>query len=949
MLHNLLRKVSSSLLSLTLVSGMMAGVGYASSDTGTPTLEWSRQYGMDEQFFTGRDVASTSDGGSIVTANFSASTGQTRILKLNSSGKMQWERTIQHDTSRLTTANETMETRDGGFLAVGSIQSQNGKHNILLIKLGVQGNIVWEKEYDLGFSASSLSLAETQDGGYVITGESYGWPNGQHAFVLKADTQGQELWLKKLKFSDEQYYTDIIATPDGGSIAVGTQYDLYFNDPNKGALITKLNANGEEAWTKKLSTPDSLRTATSIAPSEDGGYVIYSKSSRDDHYLTQIDSSGEIKWEKRFDSPTDRVLFKKIVPFGEGYALFSEYRNTSNAPERKYQLWELDNTGESVNKQDFTIKGFDRMTGLTPSADGGFVLLGEVKGPDYNRYIQVTKLAGPHSQPGERTLEDIRFADTSITLAVGEHTAPLLIGTYSDGSKETINVPVSLTSDDNGIAAVDPKGFITGINPGTTSIYAEFKGHQAKLSVKVYQNPNLGDSLHWSYQYGTEQSYMQGRSITPASDGGYIITADTRDQLYGSTKAYILKLNADGSLKWQHKIQHGLSEFTLPLKAMETSDGGIIVCGITRIQDFRARNQVFLAKLSAQGTLEWEKEFDGGGNKSGNSVDETTDGGFVVTGATLSISGEDLAYVLKTNAHGELLWDKRFRFESNQNYNDIIATPDGGSIAVGTINTYVGSKINDRAIVTKLSPDGDEIWTKKFAPAGRDAYSIIRADQNYLIASRAPDGVNYLTELSASGDVIWDKSYEAIEGQHFYIVSRYQQGYVLLGNYTTGEYPDRQSRLIALQLDNEGQVVSNLHFSEANVSGLDMGTVSSDGEFVFMGAVQVGEDKTGLQVTKSAGSDQPLGDPEFFLDSEEYSLAAGTSLDTVVYFKDKYGKIHNVTPQTKFESENPAVVDYDKDGNIIAVRAGITYITAEYQGMTYRALVQVVRASVPNK
>ncbi|WP_068618251.1 Ig-like domain-containing protein [Paenibacillus tuaregi] len=1037
MYRTLFRKASYALLSLTLASGIAAGHSYASSNAEKPVVEWSRQYGMDERYLAARNVTSTSDGGYLVTGDFSASAGSSYILKLNPAGKMQWEQKIQHDNRKLTTANETIETKDGGFLVTGSTQSESGKHNILLIKLGAQGALEWEKEFDLGFSASSLSLAETKDGSFVITGESYGWPNGQHAFVLKADTQGQEVWLKKLKFSDEQYYADIIAAADGGSIAVGTQYDTYFNDPNKGAVITKLSVDGDEVWTKNLSTPDSLRMASSIAPSGDGGFVIYSKSSRDDHYLTRIDSSGNIKWEKKLDPTPDFDFFKKVVRTEEGYALFSEYSHTSNVQERRYEFLKLDDTGKTLDITDFTVKGFDRMTGLSASQDGGFILLGDVKGPDYNRFMQVTKLAGPNGQPGERTLEGISFADTGKTMAVGEHTAAIIMANYSDGSKEAVIDSVSLTSDNSGIAAVDLEGFITGIKPGSTTIHADFKGHKAQLNVEVFENPNHGDPDHWSYQYGKDQYYILERSIVPASDGGYIVIADTKDQLYSSTKAYILKLNAGGTLEWQQKIQHGLSEYTLPLKAIETKDGGIVVCGITRIQDERARNQVFLAKLSARGLVEWEKGFDGGGNKSGYSVDETTDGGFVVTGGTLSISGEDSAYVLKTDAHGQLMWEKSFRFGSNQNYNDILATPDGGSIAVGTINTYVGSNENDRAIVTKLSPGGEELWTKKFAPIGREAYSIISTKQNnYLIASRTTDGVNYLTELNASGEVIWEESYEASEGQQFYKVSHYGQGYVLLGNLTTGDYPNRESKSTALKLDDHGQVAANLYFTEPNLSGLDVGTVSPDGQFVFIGAVKASKDKTVLQAAKSTGTEHPPGDPVvtgisvanpnakivigeqttalvkasysngaekvlknsvvftsedgniatvdskgvitgihpgsttihadyqghtaqfqvevinetegiFYLDSEEYSLAVGTSLDTTAFLKDRDGKIHNVTKATTFKSKNPVIADYDQGGSINGLRAGITYITAEYQGKTYKALVQVVRDSVP--
>ncbi|MBP2000032.1 hypothetical protein J2Z69_001051 [Paenibacillus shirakamiensis] len=1040
MLYAISRRTFFIILFLTLVSSITVGVSYAASTTDTPAIEWSRQYGMDEQFVRGSNIASSSDGGYIVTGNFSITSERIYILKLNAAGKIQWEQKMQQDKDKFTSADSTMQTKDGGFLVIGSSQSGYGKHNILLIKLTAQGAIEWEKEYDPGFSAYSLASAETKDGGFVITGQSFGGENGQFAFVFKADAEGKQVWIKKLKYSDEQHYADIIATPDGGSIAVGGQYDYYFNDPNKGALITKLNANGDELWTTRLTTPNSLREASSIVPSREGGYVVYSKSSRDDQFLTQIDADGNILGEKKLDITPESEYYKKIYPTDEGYALLSEYIEYSNVQaSRRYELLKVDPTGKTLNKTHFTVKGFNEMTAFTTSKDGGIVLLGGVKGTDEARFIQVTKLAGPNSQPGERTVELISFEGTEKSITVGEHTPAIISATYSDGTKEVVKDSISLTSDDNSIAAVDANNFITGIKPGNTTIYADFKGQQAKLDIQVTTNPNLGDAEFWSYQYGKDLYYFRERSILSTSDGGYILTADTKDSMYSNTKASIIKLNAQGNLEWQQKIQHGFAEYTEPIKAIEARDGSFVISGVTTVEDERTRNLIYLAKLTAQGHLEWEKAFDGGGHKSGDSLDETTDGGFVVTGATLSISGADQAYVLKTDANGQLLWHKKFQFESesNQNYNDIKATSDGGAVAVGTIKNYIGDNENDRAIVTKLSPSGDEVWTKKFLPIGREAYSVITTKQNQiLVASRGPNNINYLTLLDASGEVIWEKTYETLDGQYYYKILPNGKGYILFGKQSTGSYPNTQTKSIALKLNGNGEITDNIYFADTQLANLDVATATNDGNYVLMGPVKVSGDKFRLQVTKTAGSDQPPADPvvtdifipnpkaklvsgeqttvyikarysdgtekalknfvsfssedeniatvdskgvitgtkpgntiihalyqgheaqlqvevrddtegTFYLDSEEYSLTVGTSIDTVAYFKDKDGNVHKVTKGSIFTSENAAVVDYDKDGVINGVRAGITHITAEYHGKTYKAEVQVVRDSVP--
>ncbi|GAA0134925.1 hypothetical protein YSY43_17650 [Paenibacillus sp. YSY-4.3] len=1044
MLSSIMRKASFALLSLTLVSGIASSHGYASSEAGKPVIEWSRQYGVDEKV-TGQNITSTSDGGYVVTGTViekESGIRKANILKLNSSGTLQWEQKIQHNNTSRTEVDVTIETKDGGYLSCGSILKENGKYDILLIKLNAQGAVEWMKEYNYGFTMYSLSVAETKDNDFVITGRSYGGADINYAYVLKINAQGQELWLKKLKFSYDQDFEDIIATPDGGSIAVGSQVDRFFNDPNRGAVISKLNADGEEVWTRKLSAAPKLRTAYSIAPSDDG-YVIFGEDSdwEDAYFLTKIDTNGKVLWEKKFKLPIDRRYFKKVVRTNEGYTLLAEIdKNSHNDKERRYELSKFDNHGELLNQNEFTVKDFSEMTGLTASSDGGYALLGQVS--DIKSYcMQVTKLAGPNSQPGERMLERISFTDNGKKMAVGEHTPTAVIAHYSDGSKETLKDSLSFSSDDEEIANVDFKGIIKGIKAGSTTIHAFYQNHQAQLEVEVFEVPNHGDADHWSYQYGIDHSYIYVRSIVPASDGGYIITGDMRYEMYGIRDAYVLKLNASGIIEWQQVIRHGLSGHAEAHKAIETKDGGILISGTTSNHDYsrNTRDVVFMAKLSAQGILEWEKEFPGV-DRAGNAVDETDDGGFVVTGANPE---DGPAYVLKTDSQGQVMWNRTYSFGYYQNYNDILATPDGGSIAVGVVDTYEGN--NDEAIVTKLNPNGDVVWNKNLLPIGRSAYSIISTDEgDYLIASNTKGGVNYLTRINDGGEVIWERTYEAQKDQEFYKIVRDSQGYVLLGRNAAGGYANSESQFVALELGRDGQIIGKHNFNEPNLTGLYHGTVTPDGKFVLTGTVEV-NGKSILQVTKTAGSGNPPVDPVldgisfkdssvkiaagekkavlvkthysdgteqlltdtdsisffsedentatvdakglitgvnpgstviqavyqnqsaqlqvevtmpgsenpepvegiFYLDSEEYSLTEGTSIDTVAFFKDKDGNIHNVTKMSTFKSDNPAIVDYDQDGNINGVRAGITYITAEYQGKTYRALVQVVRASVP--
>lgn len=552
--------------------------------------------------------------------------------------------------------------------------------------------------------------------------------------------------------------------------------------------------------------------------------------------------------------------------------------------------------------------------------------------------------------------------------------------------------------------------------------------------------------IEWSHEYGQDQPLTLGRSVSPTSDGGYIVTGDIEEIRHGDTKANILKLNASGAVEWQQKIQHDFSEYTEAYKAIETKDGGFLVSGAVKNYNGGPNRAVFLAKLSAQGSVEWEKEFDNGPEEIGESVSQTLDGGFVVTGFTSSAAGESSAFVLKVSAQGQQSWVKKFRFGSNQYYNDILATPDGGSIAVGSIDAMFGSRDDDGAIITKLDANGAEEWSKKLVHQNsrRSAYSIISSgDGGYVIGSINYDSnVNYLNKIDGNGEVIWEKTYDPTPNRDlFNRVVRTDSGYALLGESVNGSYPNYERKYQVLKVDQSGEIVDNTVIGDPGLYNIGKGTVSPDGGFVLLGQLKT-NDKYTTQLTKLAGADNPQGeriltgisfkdsnkkiavgqkataavnarysdgtesaltgpisfssgdeltatvdsqglitgvkagsttitaayqghtaqlqvevqsgtgnpDPvegTFYLDSDEYSLTAGTSLDTIAWFKDKDGKIHDVTKQAVFKSDNPAIVDYDKDGNINGLRAGITYITAEYQGQTYRAWVQVVRASVP--
>ncbi|WP_448516707.1 hypothetical protein [Pseudothermotoga sp.] len=139
-------------------------------------------------------------------------------------------------------------------------------------------------------------------------------------------------------------------------------------------------------------------------------------------------------------------------------------------------------------------------------------------------------------------------------------------------------------------------------------------------------------------------------SIQQTSDGGYIVAGYTESFGAGGKDVYVLKLDADGNKVWERTF--GGSYDDIAFSIQQTSDGGYIVAGYTG--SFGAGSgDVYVLKLDADGNKVWEKTFGGIHYDQANSVQQVSDGGYIVAGYTESFgAGIRDVYVLKLDKYG---------------------------------------------------------------------------------------------------------------------------------------------------------------------------------------------------------------------------------------------------------------------------------------------------------
>jgi hypothetical protein len=261
-----------------------------------------------------------------------------------------------------------------------------------------------------------------------------------------------------------------------------------------------------------------------------------------------------------------------------------------------------------------------------------------------------------------------------------------------------------------------------------------------------------GDTL-WTRAYGGARM-DKGYEVQQTPDSGYIVAgavclgSDTED-------VYLMRTNPSGDTLWTRTYGgSGLDEGN-SLRA--TTDGGYIIAGIT--ESFGSESaDVYLLKTNASGDTLWTRTYGGPGYDEAYSVQQTTDSGYIITGVTESF-GSGLAdiYLIKTNASGDTLWTRTYGGTHNDRGNSVQQTTDGGYIVAGYTSSLGAG--NRDAYLVKTNAQGDTVWTRTYGGTTNDVALSVRqtSDGGYVIAGWTYLGAGgedvYLIKTDSLGNV----------------------------------------------------------------------------------------------------------------------------------------------------------------------------------------------------
>ncbi|MDY6965749.1 MAG: hypothetical protein SVM80_07250 [Halobacteriota archaeon] len=237
-------------------------------------------------------------------------------------------------------------------------------------------------------------------------------------------------------------------------------------------------------------------------------------------------------------------------------------------------------------------------------------------------------------------------------------------------------------------------------------------------------------SEEWNKTYGGKgNDYIY--SVLQTSDGGYIIAGETNSFEAIGTDAWLIKTDGNGSEEWNKTF--GGWGTDVAHTALQISDGGYILAGDTSSYG-AGWDDAWLIKTDADGNEQWNRTFGGESIDSGYSVQQTTDGGYILGGDTYSYgpSWWSDAWLIKTDLKGVEEWNRTFGGTGGERSRSVQQSSDGGYILAGSQGLD--------AWLLKADSNGVEEWNRTFGDSDTDnnddAYSVQQTtDGGYILIS----------------------------------------------------------------------------------------------------------------------------------------------------------------------------------------------------------------------
>jgi hypothetical protein len=356
-------------------------------------------------------------------------------------------------------------------------------------------------------------------------------------------------------------------------------------------------------------------------------------------------------------------------------------------------------------------------------------------------------------------------------------------------------------------------------NLGSTDVSIDIQGRTTSTGGLHQKNLGLtGYTSGWSKVYGGSGNDPAYGNLVQTSDGGYALAGDTNSFGAGGLDAWLVKTDVVGNMQWNMTYGGAFDDSASDM--IQTKDGGYALGGYSNL--FGPGNADFwLVKINATGNMQWNKTYGDIGSDLAYGVVQTSDGGYALAGFTNSLgAGGFDVWLVKTNPTGDMQWNKTYGGTGNDHGYSLVQTSDGGYAIAGQTNSF-GAGNSDFWLV-KTDASGNLQWNKTYGGSGAEnEYCIVQtSDGGYaMVGNTASFGAGgadvYFVKTDGSGNMQWSKTFGGASGDYgLHMDQTTEGGYVLCGY--ANSFGAGGSDAYVVKTDASGNIQWNKTYGGAN-------------------------------------------------------------------------------------------------------------------------------------
>jgi len=408
------------------------------------------------------------------------------------------------------------------------------------------------------------------------------------------------------------------------------------------------------------------------------------------------------------------------------------------------------------------------------------------------------------------------------------------------------------------------------------------------LLLLFFTTTTLAQEIEWQNTIGGNY-YDQLNSIQQTSDGGYIlggwsnsgVSGDKTENSQGANDYWVVKLDPIGYIQWQNTIGGGSYDYLTSIQ--QTTDGGYILGGMSQSDVSGDKTEIcqgdfdyWVVKLDASGNIQWQNTIGGNSWDELESLEQTTDGGYILGGYSYSdISGDKTEncqgnhdyWVVKLDASGNIQWQNTIGGNLDDLLYSVQQTSDGGYILGGASGSgFSGDKTESSQgyfdyWVVKLYTTGNIQWQNTIGGGSLDHLNSIQqtSDGGYILGgvsisdisgdkTENSQGANdyWVVKLDASGNIQWQNIIGGNSGDYLTSIQQTTDGKYILGGYSESNISGDKTESSqgnfdywVVKLTDKFNLINGKLFVDANSN-----TVQDAGEISFSNRI-VTEQNTG--------------------------------------------------------------------------------------------------------